>query len=162
MSRGFGSGNQRAVIPSFIVFHVAPPSSVRKTATAEIPITMRFAFFGSGRIVWRHSPPFPGVHFDRVECDVSPETSAHESPSSSERNRPAGSTPAYTTPGSAGPPPTTFHTFATLQPDLFGYEGPDFPRVQFVNVFDRCTTGPNWKLFTAAHATPSCGSYQIG
>src|SRR2546422_7529500 len=129
MSRGFGSGNHRAVIPSFIGFQDAPPSSVRNTATAEIPITMRFAFFGSGRIVWRHSPPAPGFHFDRVEWDVRPETSFHESPSSSERNSPAGSTPAYRTPGSAGPPPTRFHTFATLQPGFFSYAGPAFPRV---------------------------------
>src|SRR3990170_2483228 len=160
MSRGFGSGNQRAVIPLFIGVHVAPPSSVRNTATAEIPTTMRFAFFGSGRIVWRHSPPAPGFHFDRVEWDVSPGTSFQESPLSVERKSPAGSTPAYTTPGSAGPPPTTFHTFATLHPVFFAYAGPDFPRVHFVSVFERCTTGPNWKLFTAAHATPSRGSYR--
>src|SRR3990172_5059438 len=160
MSRGLWSGNQRAVIPSFIVFHVSPPFSVENTATAEMPTTIFFALLGSGRTVWRHNPPFPGFHFGRVAWDVRPSTSFHESPSSSERNRPAGSTPAYRTPGAAGPPPTTFQIFATLHPDFLEYAGPAFPRVHFVSVFERWTSGPHWPLFTAAHPTPSCGSYR--
>jgi hypothetical protein len=53
-------------------FHDLPPSSVRKMPADEMPMYMRFAFFGSSWIEWRQRPPAPGVQFLRDGCFESP------------------------------------------------------------------------------------------
>src|SRR5207302_10291992 len=61
---------------------------------------IRFAFFGSSRIVWRHIPPAPGCHLGPVPWPRSPASSCHVLPPSLVRKSPASSTPAYTVSGS--------------------------------------------------------------
>ena len=49
-------------IPASYIRHESPPSFVAKIPAAEIPISIRRASFGYGRIVWRQRPPPPGGH----------------------------------------------------------------------------------------------------
>src|SRR5215212_3607286 len=95
---GYGSGMNPARTPVLRDSQVAPPSCVSKAPTDEMPTQRRRASVGWGTIEWRHSPPLPGCHSDRVGCFVSPSTWRHVAAPSSLRNRPAGSTPAYSAP----------------------------------------------------------------
>src|SRR5512140_1337082 len=100
------------------------------------------------------SPPLPGCHSGLLGWARRPSTWVHVSPPSALRKRPAGSTPAYTTPGAA----VTFHTRVR--------SGPASP---YVRPADECvhveprsalrqTAGPNHGEPPPARIAPSEGS----
>ena len=60
------SGRYSGTIPVFEWSHVSPPSSVSQTPTDEIATSSFEGSPGHGAIVWRQSPPFPGLQSDRV------------------------------------------------------------------------------------------------
>ena len=86
-------------MPLFAGSKVAPPSSLRKTPAAEIPIQSRSAFSGSSAIEWVISPPAPGNQRSRVGCSRIALFARHVAPESSERKRTPGSPPSQSVPG---------------------------------------------------------------
>ena len=83
------------------VRHVAPPSSVSHTPTAEIASASRSGSPGHGTIECRHSPPPPGCHSGRVGCSQSARLSSQVAPPSRLSNSTPGSPPAYSVPSAS-------------------------------------------------------------
>ena len=92
---GFGSGLKSARTPLLRGSHVAPPSRVSNTPTAEIPTQTRSAIGGVGDDrVQDQARRCPAAQPGRVGWSRRPATWLQVTPPSALRNRPAGSTPA--------------------------------------------------------------------
>src|SRR3954462_2753277 len=147
---GYLSGWKSARTPRFRVSHVFPPSVVSNAPTAEMPTHSRSLSDGWGTIEWRHRPPAPGCHSGRVGWLRRPSTCCHVAPSSSLRNRPAGSTPAEIDPWAA----VTFQTVGTFGPSS-PYVSPSLECVQLSPRSSlRQTAGPYHGLPPPARIAP--------
>ena len=91
----------RGTRPSLPWRHDAPPSSLNHTPTAEMPIASREGSPGHVAIEWRHRPPAPGCHDERLGWSYSARFSSQVIPPSVEVNSPAGATPAYINPSAS-------------------------------------------------------------
>ena len=94
------SGRKHASVPTFVGCQLSPPSSVRKTPAAEIPIHSLLGVVRVEVIECVIKPPAPGVHFSRVSWPSTPSLTCQVAPESSERKSTPGSPPSQRVVGS--------------------------------------------------------------
>ena len=153
---GAGPGTKSARTPLFLGSHVAPPSRVSNTPTAEMPTHIRCGSVGWGTIVWRIRPPAPGPQVGRVGWFVSPSTCVHVAPPSALRKSPAGSTPANSVPSG---PVASDQTVVTGSGPSSPYVSPTDEWVQVSPPSSlRHTAGPYHGLPPPARMAPLAGS----
>src|SRR6266545_2295626 len=118
----------------------------------DVAIISRSRRAGSVRIVWRQSPPPPGVHRGRCGWFHSPSFRDQFSPPSRDSKSAEGSTPQKSRSGSSSSPDSICQTFASEAPEASGKEirGTSGRLQRRPKSSLAQSSAPQWKLLGAA------------